>query len=262
MFHVVGMLGTFLVALLSGGDRGATTPKVPVLAELFTSEGCSSCPPADDLLRRLIAEQPVEGVEVIALSEHVDYWDRLGWKDPFSSPQFTRRQNEYARALGRNDIYTPQLVIDGRLEAIGSDWSAVRRVLVDAARAPRAALAVTAATESAGAAVSVHVSAMGLPPAASKGSVRVLVAIVEDELTTAVLRGENARRRLRHSAVTRSLVTIASIVKDAAAGEFSRSLKLEPAWRPEHLRIVAFLQDERTRRVLGAAAARIDVVAY
>jgi len=119
------------------------TPRVAVLAELFTSEGCSSCPPADDLLRQLLREQPVAGVEVIAISEHVDYWNRLGWRDPFSSSQFSDRQSEYARSFGDGQIYTPQLVIDGSAAVVGNDAAAVRQALVQAVKAPRARLSIS-----------------------------------------------------------------------------------------------------------------------
>ena len=114
---VIVLAGSVLAARAGMANQpGAATARVPVLAELFTSEGCSSCPPADDLLRQLLREQPVDGVEVIALSEHVDYWNRLGWRDPFSSEQFTQRQSDYARAMGTAQIYTPQLVINGTIE--------------------------------------------------------------------------------------------------------------------------------------------------
>ena len=123
-----------VIAAAPGGQAAQKQERVPVLAELFTSEGCSSCPAADMLLRRLGANQPVDGVEIIALGEHVTYWDRLGWKDLFSSMQFTARQVAYAKRLGADEVYSPQLVIDGRTEVVCSDWNAVSGALTEAAR--------------------------------------------------------------------------------------------------------------------------------
>ncbi|MGH8429496.1 MAG: DUF1223 domain-containing protein, partial [Solimonas sp.] len=204
---------------------------------------------------------PVDGVEVIALSQHVDYWDRLGWKDPFSSSEFSRRQEEYGRAMRREPIYTPQLVVDGRIQAIGSEWPDVQRSLVEASRAPRAAVAVTAETRPspapAPAAAAIAVVVRDLPAAAAKGDVDVFVAVVEDDLTTEVLCGENARKQLHHSAVTRSLTKIGTLGKTETAGEFSQAVPLDRSWRAEHLRAIAFVQDSRSRHVLGAGTARI-----
>src|SRR5580704_13674088 len=112
-----------------------STTKSMVVAELFTSEGCSSCPPADAVLSRLVLRQPVAGVEVLALGEHVDYWDRLGWRDSFSSAAYSARQSNYdARVFHRNEVYTPQLVVDGQLERVGSDVDAVQRAVKQVAQ--------------------------------------------------------------------------------------------------------------------------------
>ena len=178
-------------------------PKVPVVAELFTSEGCSSCPPADDLLRELIKAQSVDGVEVLGLSSHVDYWDRLGWRNPFSSPFFSARQTTYGSDVFRSDgIYTPQLVVDGSLEAIGSDKGAVRRILLEAAKRPKAAVTVTVAGENDRMAqIDVRIDVPeGL---AGHGAADIVVAVAEDGLVTHVKRGENNGRTLSHAGVVR-----------------------------------------------------------
>src|SRR5579863_4698052 len=141
-----GVLLATAVACVDGVRLGAapgTTARTIVVAELFTSEGCSSCPPADEVLSQLMRLQTIQGVEVLALGEHVDYWDRLGWRDPFSSAAFTARQSEYeAHVFHTSSIYTPQLVVDGQLERVGSDFDAVQRAIRKAAQAPKAAVGV------------------------------------------------------------------------------------------------------------------------
>jgi hypothetical protein len=251
----LGLAGLIAAAAHRQPGSEASRPRIPVLAELFTSEGCSSCPPADDVLRHLLDEQPIDGVEVIGLSEHVDYWDRLGWKDPFSSPRFTQRQQAYAQAFRSAQIYTPQLVIDGRLEVVGSDLPAIGRALADSAQTPRAVVEVSGKPSADGKAASVRVAVRAVPAAAAGARALVTIAIVEDDLVTEVARGENARKRLRHSAVARALETIGALASGASSGEFARQVDLDSGWRRERLRVVAFVQDARTQAVVGAGAA-------
>ena len=178
-----------------------TKTPVPVLAELFTSEGCDSCPPADRLLEVLLEEQPVDGVLVVPLSEHVTYWDHQGWKDPFDSQQFTVRQQQYGLRFNLDSIYTPQVIVDGRSEAVGSDRSAIEKNLRDAAKTPKAELRVQIQTT---APTQVTASASGAALQAEKGA-ELFFALTEDHLSVNVTRGENAKKTLRHSAVVRVL---------------------------------------------------------
>ena len=137
---IPGVFALGLSGLLAGSawldqPRAASEePRTPVIVELFTSEGCSSCPPADELLIMLDAQQPVAGALVIPLSEHVDYWNGLGWPDPFASTVFTQRQEQYARALATRGLYTPQMVVDGRLEFVGSQRHTAREAIARAGR--------------------------------------------------------------------------------------------------------------------------------
>jgi len=222
--------------------------------ELFTSEGCSSCPPADALLSRLEKVQPVPGVEVIALGEHVDYWNYIGWQDPFSSPAFSDRQREYARISKNGRIYTPQMVVDGQDVFVGSDASQALAAISRASRAPKANLEVVlAADEKARAALEVRVT--GIPPASKGKELDVFAAITEGALESSVSRGENAGRKLLHDAVVRKLIVLSKVASGQAEPIiFRQSVALDDRWRRANLRIVVFLQERGSRRILGASA--------
>lgn len=248
------LLQIALAAILlsaSGADGPVQQPRTRVVLELFTSEGCSSCPPADDLLRRLVREQPIPGVEVVALSEHVDYWNRLGWKDPFSSSRFTERQEQYAQHFDGNGMYTPQAVIDGRWQVVGNDWQAVRKALVAAADAPKATVDVQ--TRTADGRVSVNVTVADAPR--DPGDVDVMLVILENGLSVDVKHGENARRRLEHDAVVRKLDKIGTLSRGARSGTFSATVPLTSDWSTAKLQVLVFLQQRRGARIVGASAA-------
>ena len=226
-----------------------------MLVELFTSEGCSSCPPADTLLAKLVTEQPIAGVEVVGLSLHVDYWNRLGWVDPFSKAEFTDRQNDYATIWGVSRIYTPQAVVDGAKEFVGSDWAAAREHIRAAAATPKAPVTIDLDAQAPGSdRVSLRIS-VG-PSSARTSKAHVLLAVAEDGLVSDVRRGENADRKLSHVAVVRSLKRVARL--DAAKGlAMTETLRLDPAWRPDLLRFVVLVQDPVSRHVIGIAARRL-----
>ncbi len=230
-----------LVALagsVSAQSNGAAHPAVVV--ELFTSEGCSSCPPADALLVHF-EQQPLPDVEIVPLGFHVDYWNELGWKDRFSSHQFTERQNNYARRFGLDSVYTPEIVVDGRFDAVGSDAAEVRRRIAEAAHARKATV------ELAGGGSEVKVFVSG----ATSGGAQVWLAVTETGLSTNVGAGENSGAQLHHAAVVRSL----KLLGTTKGGEFSarQPLTLSPQWQSANLRIVVFVQDAGGA-ILGAAS--------
>lgn len=217
----------------------AVGQRTPVVVELFTSEGCSSCPAADELLLRLDEAQPFPGVEIIALSQHVDYWNRLGWRDPFSAAEFTGRQQQYRTVFHTANIYTPQMVIDGRVELVGSDSGKAQRAIVEAAREPKVGVRL----EIVGDRLRVEVEAL------PQQSAEVLLAITENGLQSSVARGENAGRRLRHTAVVRRLTVLGKTGPQPFSTEVA--LSLDPAWKRENLRAVVLVQDRNTRRICG-----------
>jgi hypothetical protein len=248
-FFVCIPFAPLLLALLLAFAPYEAAPKTPVLVELFTSEGCSSCPPADAVLTRLLREQPVANVEIIPLSLHVDYWDRLGWRDPFSSKAFTDRQQAYSKIFGEDKLYTPQIVVDGRDETTGGDEPAARRLVQTAAARPHLPLRVDARTSG----MSVRLS-IDLPAApADSEPIDVLVALTEDDLTSIVRRGENGGRTLSHVAVVRKLESLGTLERETFVADGQMSLV--PAWKAGKMRAVVWLQGRKTRHVYGTAAA-------
>lgn len=224
-------------------------PVVPVIVELFTSEGCSSCPPADALLQRLADSS---GPEIIALGEHVDYWDHQGWKDRFSSARLTDRQRTYAARFNTESIYTPQMVVDGRAELVGSDAAGAHRAIDRAAAAPHGAVRIAVESTANPAQVAVDVNVSGLPAISRGDRAEIVVAITEDHLSSDIKRGENHGLFLKHTAVVRRLTTIGDAIAPAASGH--AQLALEPDWHRDQLKIVAFVQEHSSRTILASAA--------
>ena len=197
-------IALFLSLCMAFGITPAQAGERPIVVELFTSEGCSSCPPADALLAEL-ASRP----DVLALSFHVDYWDRLGWKDPYSSREATERQNRYATLLDLATVYTPQIVVDGKRQAVGSDRADVEHAL-DLARRNRQEVPVTLALDHGEAQIK-------LSPGGDAVSASVLLIGFDRRHVTAVKRGENGGRTLAHVDVVRGVEEIARYSSSAGA---------------------------------------------
>jgi hypothetical protein len=238
-----------LLGLVSAQDR-----RVPVIVELFTSEGCSSCPPADQLLARMDRSQPIAGARIIALEEHVDYWNSLGWVDPFSSAQYRGRQNDYGRKFFDENIYTPQMIVNGQAQFVGNDGDRAAQEIGKAAQAQTTAVELKASAKPADPDLmdlSVQVT--------NTGKVRnsnVYLAVTESDLSTNVSRGENSGRLLHHAPVVRSFGVIGKIdAKGSSAGAITSTLRLPREWKRENLRAVVFVQERDSYKITGAAVA-------
>ena len=215
-------------------------PKYPPFAvlELFTSEGCSSCPPADEILRG-VANQD----NVFALSFHVTYWNKLGWKDAFSQKMFDERQYAYGRLMQSNGVYTPQLVVNGSEEFVGSRKSqtekSVEKVLSQKAEA-RVILNKTMEDN----ALKAHYKLEGN----FKNTV-LNIALVERNIETKVLRGENEGRTLKHDNVVREF----QIIQIGATGEGTISFNVPSDFKQKEGKIIAYLQNKDTWKMVAAS---------
>jgi hypothetical protein len=210
------------------------------VVELFTSEGCSDCPPADDLLNAIAQQSSSAAIGIIPLAFHVTYWDQYGWHDRFDDNRYTERQRDYQLRF-KNSIYTPQSVIDGRYETVGNNRPAVLGLIQRAAADPKP-VSVDLAVSGGSVAVSAH--------AGSKTSGKVFLAITQDGLSTEVKAGENRSKTLHHDAVVRSLENLGKL-KD---GGFSRtvSLKMKNDWVRDKLHAIVLVEDNEDH-ILGAA---------
>ncbi len=222
--------------------------------ELFTSEGCSSCPPVDIWVQKLDAAQPVPGAELIVLSEHVDYWNHDGWKDPYSSAQMTERQQGYISRLGLSEAYTPQIILDGDVVLQPSQPQQIRQSFAQLAAAHMLPMQIESSILDPGdpdfLAGQVVVGAAG-----QRHGGDVYLAVALDKTVTDVLAGENDGKTLTNVAVVKELVKIGKMEKGK---DFQQSFRVK-LWNgvdPRNLRLVAFVQESGEGKVLGATMTR------
>jgi len=253
------MVGIAALAMMGTAPQASppAAGAVPVLVELFTAEGCSSCPPADKLLELMIASQPTAGVQIVGVGEHVDYWDRSGWKDRFSASAFTARQQGYADRMRLESIFTPQLVVDGTDAMVGTDVDAARQAIERARTRPHGTVAL-AIDRSASSALALSIEVSALPAIESGDRADLVVVVTEDHLQSDVKKGENRGRVLSHAAVAPQWISVAEVTGPNHAAK--TEIKLKPDWKKENLAVVAFVQERTSRRVLAVARRGVDVV--
>lgn len=223
----------------------AAETRNPVIVELFTSEGCSSCPSADKLLSDIERTQPVPNAQVLVLSEHVDYWNRLGWRDPFSTHGFSERQSSYADSFKNDGVYTPQMVVDGRAEFVGSNGTNAKKAIADAAAQSKARVTISGTDK-------LTVNVEDVPGSADAD---VLLAVTETGLHSDVRSGENSGHLLSHTGVVRRL----TVLGRTHAGSFSSQTDPQIAsdWKRANLQAIVFVQDPKTKHILGAASIKL-----
>ncbi len=224
---------------------GDAAGRVPILVELFTSEGCSSCPPADAFLQKL-DQQPLAGAEMIVLSEHVDYWNHIGWKDPYSAHFYSDRQSTYASRLKLDGPYTPQMVVDGGIEFVGSDRELARKAFGRALEAQKIPVGLSSISIDAGNTLHAHVETGAVPSDAE-----VVVSVALNHAESRVLHGENGGRTLTHTAVVRTMVKVATLPRGKPFAQ-DVQVKMEPGLAKDNLRVIAFVQEIHQGKVLGA----------
>jgi hypothetical protein len=229
-----------------------------VLVELFTSEGCSSCPPADALLQKL-DQQPVAGEEMIVLSEHVDYWNHIGWKDPYSSRFYSDRQSIYAKRLGVAGVYTPEMVVDGTDEFVGSDAALAEKAFGKALTKPKIAVHLSSVSIGATNVLLAHVETGALQPSFDLREADVYVAVAFNRAESQVAGGENAGRKLAHTAVVRSIVKVGNLRQGQILAQ-DIQVKLDKGIDIRNLRLIAFVQQSGQGRVIGATAQAVSAV--
>src|SRR6185437_9050878 len=240
----LGVLAAFSLAALwiLFPAAALAAPANPILVELFTSEGCSDCPPADAFLKALDSAQPIPGAQLIVLEEHVDYWDDQGWRDPFSSHALTLRQSEYVDRLHvKNGPYTPQMVVDGSEAFVGSDRPQAGRAFAKEVPVPKISVQISAVHVEEGKVVA-HVEIGAVPSKAE-----VFIAIALDHAQSQVLRGENGGHQLEHVAIVERLTSVGKVKKGNA---FSKDVAIKRDHPEKNYRVIAFVQQADEGKVL------------
>ena len=230
-------------------NSAGAAKKSLVLLELYTSEGCPTCPPADANLARLEKEQPLADTEIITLALHVDYWNSLSWKDIYSSPLFSRRQQIYTQALKINQSYTPQMVVDGQTQLIGNNIAKAQKAILEAAKINKATIEITPN------ATNYKIKISDIPP---HEIATVFLAIAEDNLASNRKSGLKSGANTEHVSVVRELKSLGMLTTQQVNLEIETALQIQSAWKKENLKLVVFVQENGSRKILGVSRISLD----
>lgn len=245
MLAAIGLGILCLSTMVSAAEDEQSQPSTMVVLELFTSQGCSSCPPADELLAQISKLNDEHKLPVVCLSFHVDYWNSLGWKDPYSKAEFTERQRDYARVFRNRSVYTPQLIVNGKTEFVGSKASAAREAIRDALKEKsRVQIEIKTVWEEEKNQCAIEFSLQGVSP-----KQLLNIAIVQKQGTNKVPRGENAGRALAHANIVRNFESIAV---ENPTGKVA--IKLPEDLKPQDVRVVVYVQNSESKAISGAIA--------
>ncbi len=235
---IVGFLPIAATAQTQTKDSIETKKKSFILLELFTSEGCPTCPPADANLAFLEREQPFKDTEIVTLALHVDYWNSVNWKDVYSSPLFSRRQQIYTQALKVDQSYTPQMIVDGQIQFAGGSLAKAQKTILEAAKTPKANIEITPTTDK------IQIKISDVP---AHQNATVFLAITESDLVSNRKSGANPA----HTSVVRNLLPLGMLSATQKSLELETALPMQPEWKKENLKIVVFVQENLSRKVLG-----------
>lgn len=240
---------TFFCFLFGGILIIQISAKTPVLVELFTSQGCPTCPAADKVLADLETSQPISDAEIITMAWHVDYWDSFGWRDEFSSPVFSQRQVAYSRALNFSGTYTPQMFVDGTVYFIGTKLDKATKAITNAAKDAKPEINISLDKDK------IKISIPNLP---KHEKATVFAAFTQDNLSRKIGRGNNAGKTLLHSSVVRDLRAVGSIDPQKQSFVSETVLQFQPEWNKENLKLIIFVQENGSRKIL--AISRIETI--
>lgn len=229
----------------------AKSTAAPVVVELFTSEGCSDCPPAEALAMRM-EKQPLPGIDMIVLEEHVTYWNQYGWYDPFSSSDWTQRQLQYVDKLPKPNPYTPEMVIDGQQQFPGGNGQKAQDAIEADAHTPDTPVTITEDKLDPKGAGDFRISVGKLEGSTAGDEADVWIAVTEDGLHSDPNAGENSGHTLYHAAVLRYLHKVATVPGAGFTG--GARVKINSKWVRKDVNVVVFVQDKKSMKIIGAAS--------